>query len=410
MSDEKKKLRVNCGLALLLNDRDGVMDNYDSISINSGTVVVSSGINNKLSAKGAKINCGNLQVRDIKGEIVQLDKGVAIDGSASLNGYFIIAKDDLLITKEGMQALAGAEGLIGLEKIYYPQSSDMASLIKMTGEKRAYPDDAHVILGDHSAENILAIYNGDKKHIWISGRLTALDRKALENFKVRGIKISSQKLFTYQSLNDEFGSMINCTDRFLVPDGYEITGSLKGNELALYGTRIYVDGKFSMEEKDIAALEAIQSIIVRGKASLPEKAVKIFKDRGKAEEYFVFEGRYVEINGFEQFSHNQLQASVKNAEKLTMQVNGCLLFDDDVTPEDIECIASLSYNGPVFISGAAKAALALKIKTGNGFMGDPSKLEEMTGQSMWDFMGRKPSGDSGNSRDTNINLATYILA
>ena len=75
MSEGKRRLNVNCGLALLLNDREGMLDNYGSVVINCGNIIVSSAINTKLSAKGAIINCGDMIIRDIKGEVIQLDEG-----------------------------------------------------------------------------------------------------------------------------------------------------------------------------------------------------------------------------------------------------------------------------------------------------------------------------------------------
>jgi hypothetical protein len=97
----------------------------------------------------------------------------------------------------------------------------------------------------------------------------------------------------------------------------------------------------------------------------------------------------------------------KKGEKLTLLVNGCLQFDDDVTPEDIECIASISYNGSVFVSGPAKSALARKVKTGNGFMGDSSAHEKMTGKKTGDLLHEMPDEEGGRST---INLGVYILS
>ena len=406
MLDGKKNLKINSGLALLLNDRDGILDTYEGITINSGAVVVSAGINLKLSAKGAKINCGDMKVTDIKGDIIQLDSGAVIDGTADFKNLFVLVKDDLLVTKEGVEKLSDAEGLIALGKIFYPQSSNVAAMIKISGEKRAYPDNAHVILGNHKLGDLLAGYYGNNKQIWVSGRLTALERNDLEKVKSAGLNITCAKFFSYQSLNDEFGNLINCSDRILVPDGHEITGKIKAGELALHGPQLYVDGSFLMDENDIPALEEIQSIIVKGKASLPAGAVKIFKGKGKADEYFVYEGRLVDIKGFEQFSHSRLDASNKKKEIITLLVNGCILFDEDVTAEDVECIASLSYNGSVFAPGSVKEVLVSRIKTGNGFMGDPAKIAELTGKTVKELL-EKATGDPN---ETILNLGTYILA
>jgi len=402
MNEEKRTLSVNCGLACLLEDKQGILDGYERVEINCGTAIVSKEINVKLSAKSAAINSGDLRICDIKGEIIQLDKTV-IDGGADLKGLFVIAKDDLIVRPDGVKAIAEAEGVIALGKIYYPESAGLSSLIKVSGEKRPYPDDAQVVLGDHKLESLLS--TAKAKHIWVSGRITALDKKAMEKAKETGLVFSSARLFTYEGLNETYGALFNCPDRTLVPNGHEIAGSIDAAELPLHGKKVYVDGDFTMEEKDIPALQEVESIIVRGKASLPSSAVKIFREKGKADSYFVFEGRLIEINGFEQLSHGQLATAAEKGEKITLLINGCLLFEEDVTAEDTECIASLSYNGSVLVSGQTKAALASKVKTGNGFMGDASKLEELTGNSIKDIVGNYKKEGS-----TMLNMGTYILA
>ena len=404
MEKGKRKLSVNCGVACLLNDRENTLDNYDQIAINSGTVILSSAINAKLSAKMAKINCGDLLVKDVTGEIIQLDEGTVIGKDSNFKGLFVIATGNLLLTKEGVASLVEAEGVIALETLFYPESADIVSLMKkVSGEKRAYPDDAQAFMESQTLEKIVSNLKGDRKHIWISGRLTGLEKKAFDTIKSRGFTITCHELFTYEGLNAEFETLINCPDRILVHDGFEIVEKINEGQLGLYGKRLYVNGKFCINSDDIPALEALEAIIVKGKAYMPSNAVKIFKEKGKADDYFIYEGRYVEINGFEQFSHNRLGSSINRGEKLSIQVNVTLLFDEDVTPEDIECIASISYNGQVLVSGPAKTALAQKVKTGNGFMGDPSIAEAKKGKASED------GSKAGDVEETKINMGTYIL-
>ena len=408
MSGENKTLSITCGMACMLKDREGMLDNYDIVRINCGEVILSSEINAKLNSKSAKINAGSIQVKDIKGEVIQLDKGAVIDGSSKLKGFYVIAKEKLIITADGMKALEEAEGLMAMDSVFYPESAPSSALNKVTGKKKPYPDDAHVLLGDYTLENLLPNFRENRKHIYISGRLTAVDRKAFVQLSSGGYTISCSKLFTYEGLYEEFGKLINCGETTLVPDGYEITGKIKDRELSLYGKKLFVDGKFSMCEDDISDLEDLEAIIVKGKASLPSGAIKTFKAKGKADEYFIFDGRLVEVYGFGQFSHSQLDASNKKGEKLTLMVSGVLLFDDDVTPEDIECIASLTYNGTVIVSGPVKSELMKKTRTANGVMGDSATLEKITGKSIKDLL-QTSDEDKNDPGITKINMGNYMM-
>jgi hypothetical protein len=193
-----------------------------------------------------------------------------------------------------------------------------------------------------------------------------------------------------------------------------MTGSLKSAELAVYGPKLYVSGDFTLEAGDIPLLEKVESIIVKGRATLPASAAETFRKKGRAGSYRVLEGRLHEINGFEQYSHGQLAESVSAGEKLILEVNGCLLFDEDVTAEDTACIAALSYNGAVLVPARAKAALTSKVRGANGFMGDPALIEKLTGRSIRDFIAGHMDGDSRENKQDDgtafkINTSTYLL-
>lgn len=412
----KRTLKVNCGLACLLKDREGILDNYTRIRINCGTAIVSAELNGKISAKGAKINAGDFRVKEIKGELIRLDEGTVIDGRtggkdgdtpdgpAEFKDRFVVALGDLVVRGTGLKRLGEAEGVIVLGVFYYPESSDMAPLIKIDGKRRAYPDGAFPVLGDHTLEGALAAAPKEAKHIWVSGGIDARDRKGFEEARSRGLTISAASLFTYEGLNAAFGDMVNSANRVLVPDGYEITGTIDAPELPLYGPKVYVKGNFTMGEKDLPALESLEGLIVKGTATLPSSAVKSFKGIGKADKYVIFDGILREINGAEQFSHEQLAVLNQRGEKLNLIVNGSLVFDNDVTAEDVECILSLSYNGTVLVSGAAKGVLIPRVKQANGFMGDSEAFRELTGQSPKDMIEPKQEDDS-----VSINMGNFFL-
>jgi hypothetical protein len=401
-----KSLKINCGLACLLNDREGILEAYEKIHINCGDFIASSQINAKLSAKGAKINAGNMRIRDIKGKILHLDSDTVIDGKADFKDLFVLATGNLIVTEDGAGSLGETEGVIVTGTLFYPDSGDPAGFAKVSGNKRPYSAGAYVLLGDYKLENAVAAAPGGSRHIWVSGKVTALDRKALEDAGAGGLKITCGSLLIYEDLNGPFGDLFNCAKRELVPAGFEITGDLESAQLPFYGPKLYVKGNFTMDAGDIPLLEKIESIIVKGRAELPAQAVEVFRKKGRAGEYCVFEGRLRRINGFEQYSHGQLAALAAAGEKISFVVNGCLLFDEDVSAEDAACIASLSYNGAVLVPAGLKAALASKVKEANGFMGDPALAEKITGRNVKDFMG---GGTGGEDDSQTINTGTYLL-
>jgi hypothetical protein len=166
-----------------------------------------------------------------------------------------------------------------------------------------------------------------------------------------------------------------------------------------------------MEEKDAPCLEELESIVVKGKASLNASCVKPFRKIGKAADYFIYEGNLYIINGFEQFTHEQLQTMVEQGSRITVTVNGCLLFTDDVTAEDIEAIAAIDYNGSVLIPGKAKGALSPKVKQANGFMGDSAAIQKLTGKPIEEIIKHFTGGgrDGGAGSVSTTNVGAFIL-
>jgi hypothetical protein len=405
MNDEtgSKTLQINCGTALLLKDREHILDRYEKVRINSGTLIVSSEINAKLAEKNASLNTGTVHIHDIKGEVIQLNRHTIIDGKTSYKDLFVLATEDLIISGNGAESFRDAEGVIVTGVLYYPESGDMACLTKVQGEMRPYPADAQVMLGNRTLEQALADAAPGQKHLWVSKKLSALDEKIVARAAGENFTVTSGSLITFEGLNEKYGTLFVSPRKSLVPDGYEVTGSIKSAELVLYGKKLYVEGNLDFAEKDLGVLEEMESIIVKGRANLPSSCAKAFRKIGKADDYYVFEGRLYTVNGFEQFTHDQLRIMAEREDRLTITVNGCLLFADDVTADDMEAIAALSYNGVVLVPGAAKGALSSKIKDANGHMGDVASFEKLTGLSLEELM-QEHGGQAGG-----INAGTYVL-
>ncbi|MDR2376095.1 MAG: hypothetical protein LBD96_06615 [Treponema sp.] len=415
--ETKKKLVINCGLVCLLRDQEGILDSFDKITVNCGRFVVSPAIYTRLNTKKTTINSGTILVKTVGEKILQLNDNAVIDGSTDLKDSLVLATDSLIVKGEGLARLAGAEGLIVLGTLYYPASGDLGSLIKVDGKKRPYPDEAQVLLGDHDLAGALAAVPPDAKYLWIDGTLSALDTASLETAKAAGMRIDCTSLFTYEGLYAAYGGLFRCPNPVLVGDDYEITGDhFKAARLPFSGPKVYVNGDFSMDAKDLPLLEALEAIVVRGRATLPVSVAQAFRKKGRAGDYEILEGRQVTINSSVLWGHRQFtdQQTAGTGEKLSVTVNGCLRFDDDVTAEDLDCIASLSCNGAVLLPSHLKGALAPRIKDANGFIGDDAEFEKMTGHKINDYAGGFMNGDTEYEDPvkegvTRINTGSYIL-
>ncbi|MDR2419162.1 MAG: hypothetical protein LBD79_08915 [Treponema sp.] len=409
-----KKLQINCGTALMFKDERGILDSHEHILLNCGNLLIASTIKIKLLEKNAHINSSSIEVLDITGEITQLAPNSVIDGTVSYAGCFVIALGNLMVQGKGVESLREATGAFVEGALFYPTSSNLSCLAKVRGKLRAYPDDAQVVIGSSDLEKLVVNAARDKKHIWVSDTITALDEAPLVKARRDGLSFTAQSLLTYEGFNDTYGELFTVNEHTLVPDAYEVVESVQEGEFAIYGPKLYVKGDLTLNERDADELREKEAIIVKGNANLPSVAcVKAFQRIGKAAAYCIMDGSRREINGFEEFSHALLQSMVQRGEKISLDVDGFLRFTDDVTPEDMECILSLSCNGMVIIPNEARGALESRIKARNGVIGESleslkSVMENVSAQ--FPFVKKYMECSIGDETDvTHINTGTFVL-
>jgi hypothetical protein len=404
----------------MFKDERGILDSHERIWLNCGSLLIASAISAKLLEKNAHINSGSTEVLDITGEIVQLTQGTVIDGTVSYAGCFVIVLGNLVVQAKGMESLREATGVFIEDSLFYPASSDPSCLakVKVQNKARAYPDDAQVVIGSYDLEKLVANAAHDKKHIWVSDTITALDEAPLAQALRDGLSFTAQSLFTYEGFNNTYKDLFTMNERTLVPDAYEVVESIKEGELILYGPKLYVKGDLTLSERDTDELAEKEAIIVNGRAYLPPACVKAFRRIGKAASYCMVDSSHRDINGMEEFTHALLQAMVQSGKRISVTVNGLLRFADDVTPEDMEYIRSLSYNGVVIISNEARVALEPRIRGSNGFIGESLESLENFAKSFgrplpfgpFPFSGDKDAeGDADKADVTRINVGVFVL-
>lgn len=400
-------LNINCDIACLIDDREGMLDQYDSVNLNCDTYIASEAVNAKLLGKGANINADSIVITDYKGEFVQLPDGAVIDGGTDYSGVFVIAPGNVLLRSGGIRAFENAAGTVVSGTVYYPDSCSQSALARVQGNRRSYPEGAYVVLGSRGLGRLLAEMPENTGEAWVAGEVSVFDESELQKAKSRGVSITCDRLYTYEGLYEAYRDLFQATDCILVPDGYAVVGAHTLNEASiLYGKRLYVRGAFLLEEKAAGCLSQFESILVKGCASLPSSCVQAFQAVGKADSYRLYEGRLYTVNGWETISHERLSTMVERGEKITLHINGFVLFADDVTASDMDAIASLSCNGFIIMPGEAQGAVAARTGSINGFMTDMASVEKMTGLTMQELIQKLAAGKMGAG---NINADIYML-
>ena len=410
-STGENSLSINCGTAFILSDREGFLERYEEININCGTLLASAKSYAGLMAKGASINCGNSTIRDISGEITQLEGGAAITEDMDFSGRFVISSGDAVVKGDGGKALAEAEGAHFNGTLFYPQERGSAFLAKVTGRKQPYPEDAHLVFEDKQLDELLYSIPDGKSHIWVHGEITALDERSLRKAREKGLRYACRSLFITESFDGSYGGLFNAEERTLMPDGYNAVPMLKltAGEAALHGPCIYVRGDLTMDKTDEGCLSEIESIIVKGTATIPASCAKAFRAVGKADAYELVEdnlGDIMRVNGFQVIGHDHLQSVLAKGETIRVKVNGFLLFDENVTAGDMAAIESMKVNGAVVMPDAAQGALSRKISKVNGMINSIEAITKMTGMTLPEIFEKLQSSQTAG---TNINTGFYVL-
>ena len=396
---DEKLLQINCNIACLLKDRAGMLNQYDKVSINCATLIASEEVNATLAQKDASVNASNTYICDVQGDIIEIASGTALDGNANYENRFLVSNGDLILRETGAEALEKATGMVVPGTLYSPASLPASALAKVRGTKKSYPAGMCPLIGSFALESLIKRIPSDQTKVWVSGKVSALDEKVMLEAEKTGLKIACSSLFTYEGLDSRFGGMFDTESKTLVPDGFEIIkiSSLSPEIVALYGTKLYIQGDVTLEESNASCLDELEEVIIKGCASLPASLAAPFRRIGKADSYFIYEGYLRKINGSEQITHEELQQAVASSIKFTLDINGHLSFSDDVTTDDIEAISAIYINGAVIVPAAAKAALSTRVKKCNGYLGSSSKTVEQLTQKIM-------AGDF-----SNINTNTYFL-
>lgn len=404
----QKALNIACDVACLIRDREGFLDQFDVINLSCSSCIVSGEMNQKLHAKAANIACSETTITEYQGEFIQVPAGEMAHG-ADFAGKFVIVSGDLILREGAMHTFENVQGAVVTGTVYYPQNYSQELLEKVRGEKRAYPLDAHILVGSQDLESLVSGVPAGEHRVWVAGEVSALKEPALRQASQRGLTICCDHLFIMKGLYEIYQALFECEDIQQVPDGYTVTGPMTLNEATsvLYGTKLYIRGPLLLEERSREYLGEFESILVKGRASMPVSCAKAFKAVGQADSYRLYEGRLYSVNGWETFSHERLKTMVDNGEKMTLSINGFAVFSKDVTPRDIEAIASLECNGFILLPGAAQGALSQCTEAINGFTMDYETAEQMTGMPPQELVESLMSG--GSTGNGNISTEVYML-
>jgi hypothetical protein len=375
-----KKIYINAGTALLINDLSDALTGYDSIVINGGSIIASREAYDKLIGMGASINSGKMEILDISGDVVELSDKTCITAEMSYDGCYVICDGKLVI--EDASGLGNITGLYA-QTIFHPESVNLSAITGIKYSRRVvFTDGARLHLGDKTL--------GDDSHIvltsglyWVSGSITALDDVVLDKLRSNSTTFKCGDLFIYTGLYEKYRDMFQADNYIFIPNDHTVLDdvTLDAATSVLHGDKLYILNDLMIPHNQTQHLGGFSSIIVDGAVTMPVSAAAAFKACGKANDYELYEGILMSINGVETINHDQLQSALAKGITYTLDINGVVKFLDDVTADDIDAIAAISCNGVIYAPGNARGVLDSKIKSMNGKIMDVALYDENKEQS-----------------------------
>jgi hypothetical protein len=324
---------------------------------------------------GASINSGKMEILDISGEVVELADKTIITAEMSYDGCYILCDGKLVI--EDASGLGSITGLYA-QTIFHPESINLSVIPGVKYSRRAiFADGAKLHLGDMTL--------GDDSHIlitnglyWVSGSITALDDSALEKLRSNSVTFKCGDLFIYTGLYEKYKDMFKADNYIFIPDNHTVLDDviLDAATSVLHGDKLYILSDLLIPHNQTQHLSGFSSLIVDGAVTMPVSAAADFKACGKANEYVLYEGVLMSVNGKETITHDQLQSALAKGIVYTLNINGVVVFHEDVTADDIDAIAAVNCNGVIYAPGNARGVLDSKIKSMNGKIMDVAQYEE----------------------------------
>lgn len=278
---EKKKLVINCAVCDAREPSEGTLEKYESIYINSATVLVTPESEELLAQYPVSINSAT-QVRVPKGAPVKTVNGkMEINaGTDVTEGTFLIVNGSLTVVSGGESNLKKYSFIEVNGKMLYPEDRGVDSAkISVNGALETYPAGA-VIMKNNFAVDKLFVLRAKAALYWSNRFIfvdSAVNPAALSE---KGVRFSSKKAIVAEPLAEGIIPLLNedC-DIVLVPEGTVfVKGELTLDNTAIlrYGTKLFVNGDIEIPLEGADALSKLEYLYVNGNVSIAESLQKAF--------------------------------------------------------------------------------------------------------------------------------------
>ena len=273
---KKKNLRVNCAVCDMRKVTEETLDQYDSITVNAGTVLSCAAARQLLAGHDVTVHTGStVDLPD--GDVAVSTQNGAMTLSAGQKPAvptFLIVNGRLTVEEGAADTLAGYVRITVNGKVLYPRSlSGALSQMNVNGKAECYPDGAVLLKSTFVMDDTFALRARDVLY-YASGRIVLLkDGIDLAMLAEKGARFSTKTALIARRYAEKAAPLFDDqTELVILPDGcafVEDDATLSDALIRRRGGMLYVNGDLTLDKNSGDALNQLTFLRVNGDVTLP---------------------------------------------------------------------------------------------------------------------------------------------
>lgn len=395
---EKKNFRLNCEVCDARNMREGMFDDYDDIWMNAEVLIVNEECRKIMDRYPIHLNVEDMV--EAKGEVdiriqngtMEINPGQHLEKDAVLcvNGVLTIAPGTEDILKRYISIIVN--GTVKYPKSLMPHLSKM----KVNGTSSAYPDDCILLKRNAVIDEYFPLRAREGAGYYAERRVILVDGNVDVPMLVeKRVHFETQELLVAERMVKDAILLIGEETKLtVVPDGCAfVNDSATLNEALVrkYGTKLYVNGDLTLNEKSTPCIPQIEYLYVNGEVGLlPEQKEAFLALNAEYDELKIRKGKLIE-NKLKVF----VDAAMLVSAPMGIRIGNCVkvTLDAQITAEQIQECLQFENCVEVICTEEQKGAVLL---VGENLMKVATEDEEKIKK-------------EAKGRDVKVNAETYVL-
>lgn len=269
-----KKMIINCGNCDARNVTEETLTAYETITINSGDVLVTPESKDLLNRYGVTLNCGNVLELEKDVKLVEINGSHQIkSGDKPTERTYLQVNGSLEIGPDTGEVLQQYVDIDVNGSVTYPESmSSYLGMLHVNGSTFCYPDEAIVLKRSAVIDRLFALRAKNKLY-WSAKRMIMVDPQLDAGvLAAKGASFSSREVILAESKVESLIELIDeKAEIVIVPDGTAVVTDdveLDAMTIKRYGRKLYIIGdlKVMADEEDV--LSKLEYLNIRGDVSV----------------------------------------------------------------------------------------------------------------------------------------------